>query len=283
MPQLSLCPLPTEVATQPHLGILHPSALYQDQLSATLFPDVSSDPRVYGQCGKVPTTVWVLPFASVCSFEEYCIGLRGLYATKLPVYHRYLCSAFQQALSAILYLLNRGCCLQCFQADEILGVTPDGEQEPFVLVLPHHCHVGAKPAPREPFVGEINRLLLQLLDDRKLASACGVSLSQSRFYRGLYQVSKVLNRNTTPTLFKAQLMCEFMLWGPGEQQLRAILCSPSPQAALDVWLQLERARVIARFAIEDFVATKEDAHRVHFLVAATDQTLCDTAQLLQES
>lgn len=155
-----------------------------------------------------------------------------------------------------------------------------GGHETFVVSLPHHCHLGVDPGPGGQLALQLHQLLLRLLDDQYLASACGVSLSHSRYFRGLIQVAKVLNKNTAQNLFKAQLMCEFLLWGPGEQELQAILSTPNPQSALCVWLELERASVIGKYAVEDFTATKEDAHRVHFLVLLNDQTLWDTVQLL---
>ena len=209
------------------------------------------------------------------------MALRGLYATKPPVYHRALCMVLQQTLSAILYLLDKGCTPRCFQTNEVLGVTPSGQQENCVLVLPHHCHVTAKVVKRGSFVAQLRDLILHLIQDSKAAPRRGTIPLQTRYSRGLNKVATVLDQNTTQTIIKAHMMCQFMLWGPGEQEIKAVLTTPCPCEALAVWLQLSQANTIGRFAIEDFVATKEDAQRVFFLSTTSAAALWDTAQLLQ--
>ena len=282
--QVSHKPIGTDLVQFKHLNVLNPAVVFYDKISSDVFPDATSkaDPHPYQLYGMVQTQVVILNCSRVTSLSDHMVSLSNLLTQDNEKYERVVCHILSQVLNGMLYLIEKGFQIRTLTMKDILMVTPIGKKETFVALNSIIYYRTIRPGGKQTCVA-IVKLLFDLLqikmtsDDKTAYRSIPV---RSQYSLGFQKMVKTLQGHDNQSILSARHILEIMVWGPQQEEIKALTLAEDREQAFDVWLELERCKLVNKYATEDPESSVQELLYMNFLCSSTGATLFETTKIL---
>ena len=224
-----------------------------------------------------------MKYTSITNLNYYMTGIVPLQSTDPEDFERLVCYLMDQVINGLLYLQGKACTQYSIDTTDILLLTSKGYREKFVCINPH-CIEKQKRTKRS--VGEnLKHLLFELLQSTVPMADCDLSGCiplRSSYSRALCKLAQMLTDEADNMLQLARNLLEFVLWGPNEEDLKCLTLAEDRQQAFEVWISLERCRVVTRYALQVMQPRLEEAHHIRFLCSLTGTDLFQITKILHK-
>ena len=261
-------------------------AVFYDKVQCDYIPDCPelNDPDAYQQVGVVHTHVSVLNYQSIMSLEDYLKGIKDLYFTDAQAYERNVCYMLSQIVSGILYVNDQGCPMKVINKRDILIVTPNGYDEKLVVINPFGYQQFKATMNFKAVSDQVNKLallFLQLNIPHETKDVYKRVPQKTTYSKGIRKVVQTLSEtNDLQGLLTVKDLLEFLLWGPHEDEIKALTLAENREEAFAIWLEIERCKIVNKYAVEQPRPSVEECSVMMFLCSASGSSLFDTTKLL---
>lgn len=267
-----------------HANVLSPSAVFQDTVPPEYFPDVKDldEPSKFRKLRRATTNILVFRYTSISTLHYYMTSVVPLQTTDPEEVECLVCYIMDQVINGLLYLQGKSCTQYSTDTRDILLVTTANYQEKVIVINPHCLE---KQRRSRKSVGEnLKLLLVELLQSTVSAvdSDGGCLPLNSSYSRALCKLAQLLTEEGTDMLEQARNLLEMALWGPNQDALHCLTLAEDRPQAFEVWLSLERCRMVTKYALQVLQPRLEEAHHIRFLCSLSGDQLFHITKLLHK-